>query len=229
MPQARLVCALLLVLGSIDVVPVRADDNPYIALASWTPLFDGSSLQGWKRMGGKAEAWGVENGCLVSFGEGGGWLGTERTYRDFELSLAFKVSAGSNSGIYLRAPADTSHISRTGMEIQILDGTHPRHKGIKDWQKTGALYHVAAPKPGHEKPVGEWNTLVIRADGPHLTIHLNGALIVDDRLDRHPELDAEHPGLKRADGLIGLQSHNGRVDFKDIKVRILPTKLVPAR
>src|SRR6185437_2800024 len=116
-----------------------------------------------------------------------------------------RLTAGSNSGVYLRAPADTSHISRTGMEIQLLDETDPRYKDIKDWQRTGAIYHVKAPEPGHLKPTGQWNTMQITADGPRVTITLNGALVVDDRLDSHPELFAEHTGLKRPEGLIGLQ------------------------
>ena len=51
---------------------------PLPAEEGFTPLFDGKSLQGWKRYGGKAEAWAVEDGLLVSKGEGGGWLGTEK-------------------------------------------------------------------------------------------------------------------------------------------------------
>ena len=181
-------------------------------------LFDGKTLAGWHQFGGKSAAWGAENGLLVSYGEGGGWMGTECDYSDFELSLEFKLSTESNSGIYLRAPAETSHISRTGMEIQLLDETHPRYKDIKPWQLTGAIYHVAAPKPGHLKSTGEWNKIVIRSEGPHIVIMLNGTTIVDDQIDKHPELDAEHPGLARKAGRIGLQSHNGRVEFRKIEV-----------
>jgi hypothetical protein len=185
-------------------------------------LFDGKTLDGWKRIGGKAEAWGVEDGKLISYGEGGGWLGTEKPHRDFVLRLEFRLSPESNSGVYLRAPADASHISRTGMEIQLLDEDHPRYKGIKPWQYTGAIYHVAAPEKGHLKPTGEWNAMEIRAEGPHVVIALNGAKIVDDRLDRHPDLEVEHTGLKRQEGLIGLQSHNGRVEFRNLRVKDLP-------
>jgi hypothetical protein len=191
--------------------------------AGFTPLFDGKSLAGWKVVGGKPDAWGVEDGRIVSYGHGGGWIGTDRTYSDFELRLEFRMTPESNSGVYLRAPRDTTRISRTGMEIQLLDETHPRYKDIKDYQRTGAIYQVAAPRPGHLKPTGEWNTMEIAATGPHVTIKLNGATVVDDRLDAHtdPKLVAEHPGLKRTEGLIGLQSHNGRVEFRNIRVKDL--------
>ncbi|MDR3639436.1 MAG: DUF1080 domain-containing protein [Isosphaeraceae bacterium] len=185
------------------------------------PLFDGKSLAGWAVFGGKASAWGVDDGRLVSYGEGGGWLGTTRDYGDFDLRFDFRLTPESNSGVYLRAPADTSHISRTGMEIQLLDETHPRYKTIQPWQRTGAIYHVAAPEPGHLRPTGEWNAMEIRAEGAHVVIRLNGKTIVDDRIDRHPELAAEHSGLKRKEGRIGLQSHNGRVEFRNLLIRPL--------
>jgi hypothetical protein len=187
--------------------------------AGFTPLFDGKTLDGWQVMGGKPGAWAVSDGKLVSVGEGGGWLATKESYGDFVLRLEFKLSPESNSGVYLRAPADTSHISRTGMEIQLLDETHPRYKDIKDWQKTGAIYHVAPPLPGHLRPTGEWNTMEIRAVGPHVTVTLNASKVVDDRLDSHPELAAEHTGLARTEGRIGLQSHNHRVEFRELWIK----------
>jgi hypothetical protein len=184
-------------------------------------LFDGKSLNGWRQIHGDPKIWAVENGSLVMLGEHGGWLGTEREYADFELELDFKLSPESNSGIYLRAPADRSHISRTGMEIQLLDENHPRYRDIKDWQKTGALYHVAAPESGHLRPVGEWNHLAIRLVGPLLIVKLNGSKVVADKLDSHPDLEAEHTGLKRTSGLVGIQSHNGRVEFRNLRIREL--------
>jgi hypothetical protein len=211
--SALVVVGFCLVLGAETAAP--GGDDP----AGFTPLFDDKTLAGWRVIGGKAEAWGVENGSLVSRGEGGGWLGTDRPYAHFTLRFAFQLSPESNSGIYLRAPGDASHISRTGLEIQLLDETHPRYKDIKPWQLTGAIYHVKAPEPGHLKPTGEWNDMEITAEGPHVVIKLNGATVVDDRLDSHPELAAEHTGLKRTEGLIGLQSHNGRVEFRGIRVK----------
>lgn len=189
----------------------RPADEP-----EFRPLFDGASLAGWQRFGGKPGSWHAQEGILAVDGEGGGWLGTDRDHGNFVLRLEFRLAPGANSGVYLRAPADSSHISRTGMEIQLLDEDAPAHKDIQPWQKTGAIYHVAAPEPGHLKPAGTWNRLEIRAEGPRVVIRLNGATVVDDRIDRHPDLDAEHTGLARTTGRIGLQNHNGRVEFRDL-------------
>ena len=198
--------------------------TPAIAFAGddgFVSLFDGKSLAGWTRIGGKADAWAVQDGNLVSLGHGGGWLAAPKDYSDFRLRLEFRLGPESNSGVYLRAPADSSHISRTGMEIQLLDDGHPKYATIKDWQKTGAIYHVAAPKPGHLKPTGEWNTMEIKAEGPRVAVKLNGATVVDDRIDAHKELLKEHAGLTRPSGRIGLQSHNGRVEFRGIQIKEL--------
>jgi hypothetical protein len=184
-------------------------------------LFDGRSLSGWTRFGGTDTTWAVEDGLLVCRGEGGGWLGTDRDYANFVLSLDFRLTHGSNSGVYLRAPADLSHISRTGLEIQLLDELAPKHARIQPWQKTGAIYHIAAPRLGHLKPPGEWNTIEIRLDGPRARVVLNGATIVEDRLDSHPDLEAEHTGLKRSTGRVGLQCHNGRVEFRNVRIQPL--------
>lgn len=209
---------IVFVLVGLGPVSTRGDEEGFF------PLFDGKSLAGWQRIGGKPEAWAVENGCLISLGEGGGWLGTARRYSDFALRFEFKLTPESNSGVYLRAPADQSHISRTGMEIQLLDETHPRYKDIKPWQLTGAIYHVAAPKPGQLRPTGQWNTMEVRAEGSRVVVTLNGTVVVDDRIDSHPELAREHTGLARTEGLIGLQSHNGRVEFRNLRVKDLATR-----
>lgn len=217
--------SVLIALGAWSVIsggPVVGGDDPATdPVESFEPLFNGADLAGWVRFGGdpKAEAWTVEDGLLVSQGHGGGWLGTERDYANFVLRLDFRLAPGSNSGVYLRAPAEASHISRTGLEIQLLDEEAERHRDIQPWQKTGSIYHVAAAKTGYLRPPGTWNQLEIVAEGPRVIVRLNGETIVDDRLDQHPELEHEHPGLKRRTGRIGLQSHNDRVEFRNVGIR----------
>lgn len=188
-------------------------------------LFNGKDLSGWTKIGLKKEVWSVKNGQIIMQGEGGGWLGSNEEYSDFEFQTEFQLSSDSNSGIYLRAPADTSHISRTGMEIQLLDDFHPKYAKVQPWQRTGSIYHVAAAKTGFLKPVGEWNTIAIQAMGPHVVIKLNGQTVVDDLIDKHPELSKEHTGLARKSGRIGLQSHNGRVAFRNIQMKRLDSNL----
>jgi hypothetical protein len=187
------------------------------------PIFNGKDLQGWKLFESKPEGWAVEKGVLVNTGKGGGWLGTEREHANFILRLDYRMSAGSNSGVYLRAP-EKGHISRVGMEIQLLDDPHPRFAKVNRYQNTGAIYHVVGPSELAGRPAGEWNTLEIRADGRRVAIVLNGKKVVDANLDDYlsdPAIAKEHTGLKRTAGHIGLQSHNDRVEFRNIRLKEL--------
>jgi hypothetical protein len=195
--------------------PDQGDETGFVT------IFDGKGLTGWKNFGGEPDTWKVENGLLVGSNRGGGWLGTRRDYGDFVLRLEFKLASGSRSGVTLRAPADPSWTAQTGLEIPLLDEYHPRYREIPPWQRVGSIEHAAAVVPGHLRPSGQWNSLEIRAEGPRLVILLNGVRIVDDRLDAHPELEKEHPGVKRLSGRIGLQSHGGRVEFRNLRIKEL--------
>jgi hypothetical protein len=189
----------------------------------FVPLFNSKDLTGWKLMSSKPEGWQVADGVLVNTGKGGGWLGTEKEYANFMLRLDYKVTPAGNSGVYLRAP-DTGHISRVGMEIQILDDAHPKYAKLEPWQYCGALYHVVAPKEKVGKPAGEWNTMEIRAAGRQITVIHNGVAIVDANLDeclKDPAIAKEHTGLARTTGRIGLQSHSDRVEFRNLRVKEL--------
>jgi len=192
----------------------------------FVPLFNGRDLKGWKQFASEKDSWAVEEGLLVCKGGGGGWLGTEHEYADFELRLEYRLKPGGNSGVYIRAP-DKGHISRDGMEIQILDDFHPNYAKLDFYQYTGSIYHVVAPTRRTSKPAGQWNAMTIRAHGRQVVVQLNGVTIVDADLDRclkDPAVAKEHPGLKRSTGRIGLQSHTDRVEFRNIRVKEMERK-----
>lgn len=191
----------------------------------FVPLFNGKDLGGWKLYESKEGNWVVEDGMLVCVGKGGGWLGTDRDYADYILQLEYRLKPGGNSGVYLRAP-EKGHISRAGMEIQILDDDDRRYAKLQPYQYTGALYHVVAPSQRVTKRAGEWNAMEIRAEGRRLRVSVNGKQVVDADLDRYakdPEIGKEHTGLARTTGRIGLQSHSERVEFRKILVKELKT------
>ncbi len=188
----------------------------------FVPLFNGKDLTGWKRYDAKNDVWSAQDGMIVCTGKsGGGWLGTERDYANFELRLEYRLAPGGNSGVYIRAP-EGGWISRVGMEIQILDDFHPRYAALDFYQYTGSIYHVVAPTRRASKKAGEWNKMTIRADGRQVVVILNGKKVVDADLDRcrkDPAVAKEHPGLARTTGRIGLQSHNDRVEFRNLRIK----------
>ena len=187
------------------------------------PLFNGKDLTGWKvNKGGNMKVWGAEDGILYVQGSGGGWLMTEKEYADFDLQLEYKVPEKGNSGVALRSPME-GNPAYAGMEIQILDDVWHKanYKGLRPTQLTGSIYDVVAPSKEAIKPVGEWNKMHIIAKGRHVTVELNGTKIVDANLDDHKKRADEHPGLLREKGHLGLQSHDGRVEFRNLYVKSL--------
>lgn len=186
----------------------------------FVPLFDGKSLEGWETVGGQEGNWSVEDGIIVTKGEGGGWLSTKKSYGNFVLSLEYRLVPGGNSGIFIRSPheGDPAYV---GMELQVLDDEADWYKNLQPYQYCGSVYGVIPAKRGHTKPAGEWNRMVITAEGPQITVRLNGETIVDGNLEDHSDAAEQHPGIKRKDGYIGLQSHSERVEFRDIKIKVL--------
>ncbi len=205
----------LTILSSTAALGGQEKSNGFVS------LFNGTDLTGWKTYDSKAENWSVEGGMIVCNGKGGGWLGTERDYADFILRLEYRLKPGGNSGVYIRAP-EKGHISRVGMEIQLLDDAHPRYAKLDYYQYTGSIYHVVGPTQRASKPAGQWNQLEIRAIDRNVVVILNGKKILDADLDhclKDAEVAKEHTGLARKSGRIGLQSHTDRVEFRNLRVK----------
>jgi hypothetical protein len=183
-------------------------------------LFNGKDLTGWTvNKGGNLKVWGAEPGILYVNGSGGGWLMTEKEYGDFELRLEYKMAKHGNSGVGLRSPlaGDPAYV---GMEIQLIDDAN--WKGLQPWQQTGSIYNVVPAAKIANRPIGQWNQMRIVAKGPHIVVELNGSKLVDANLEDHVKEHAKrHPGILRKTGHIGLQSHDQRVEFRNIFLKPL--------
>lgn len=190
------------------------------AAGEWKSLFNGKDLTGWKAIDGPIESWKAEDGVLYCSGGGGGWLSTHDEYADFEIELEFRVPKGGNSGVFLRAPHE-GNPAFAGMEIQVLDDTAAEYASLQPFQYCGSVYGVEAPKSRVSKQPGEWQKMAIVCQGKLVKVTLNGTEIVNTRLDQHPDREAEHPGIKRDKGYLGLQNHGSRLDFRNIRVRTL--------
>ncbi len=184
------------------------------------PLFNGKDLTGWTVLNGKKSVWGAENGILFVDGKGGGWLMTEKEYADFEIRLDFKMPVRGNSGVALRAPMHGDPAYQ-GMEIQLLDDPwyKQNYPQLRRTQLTGSIYDVVPPSSEVLRPAGQWNHIDITAHGRHVTVELNGTRTVDADLDRYRNRLDKHPGLARRSGRLGLQSHDGRVEFRNLYVK----------
>ena len=84
-----------------------------------------------------------------------------------------------------------------------------------------AIYGEAAPTKLPGKGPGEWNKMRIIARGRRITVELNGETVNDANLDDYKAHEKEHPGLLREKGHLGVQSHDGRVEFRNLFVKPL--------
>lgn len=189
----------------------------------WVDLFNGKDLTGWEQVGGANPVWAVEDGILYTTGgEGGGWLSTTKEYGNFELEAEFRVPENGNSGIFIRAPRE-GNPAFEGSEIQVLDDFGSEYTKLEPWQYTGSIYSTVAPSRRVTRPAGEWQKLSIRAEGPIVSVSLNGFPIIENaNLNDHLDKLDKHPGLKRTSGYIGLQNHGSRLDYRNIRIRELP-------
>jgi len=193
----------------------------------FVPVFNGKDLSGWKgllkdplaraRMASEElkkeqqaadedmrQHWQVIESTLVFDGRGYS-LCTTKDYADFELFVDWKIEPQGDSGIYLRGSP----------QVQIWDpGQWPEGSGGLYNNKVGP----AKPFRPADNPVGEWNTFSIRMAGERVTVHLNGALVVDDVvMENYWERDKPiYPA-----GQIELQAHNTPLYFKNIYIREL--------
>ena len=110
--------------------------------AGWRLLFDGESTAGWRgfKSASLPAGWQVKDSALTRVAEAGDIV-TDEVFRDFELTLEWKVAAGGNSGIMYRvseAP-ELKYVWESGPEMQVLDDArHP--DGAKPETSAGACY-----------------------------------------------------------------------------------------
>lgn len=188
----------------------------------FSSLFNGNDLTGWI---GDTFGYLVEDGSIVVDPErrgGGGNLYTVQEYDNFILRFQFRLTPGANNGLGIRAPLE-GDAAYAGMELQILDNSAETYANLQPYQYHGSIYGVVPARRGYQKPVGEWNTQEVIADGRQITVILNGRVIVNADIDEAstPETmdHRDHPGLKREKGHIGFLGHGSRVEFRNIWIK----------
>ena len=185
------------------------------------------------------------NGEIVA--EPGGDLGlfypAARNFGDFTLKLEFKLGRiDDNSGVLVRfrnprLPVPDRNLPGvsypynnqafvavdTGFEIQIDELARGNPDGL-DEHRTGAIYGIPIGRnPGQQDyqrgPVlvpGQWNTYEIEVRGNTYTVRLNG-----QQTTKFTNTDLFRGKSSATDpdsGYIGVQSHTGRVTFRNVQI-----------
>lgn len=179
----------------------------------WVPLFNGKDLSGWTEVG--KEKWVVEDGTIhgLAISKAYGYLRTDKTYKDFHMSMRFKCEGDGNSGVFFHVDfkPGTPDVSQ-GLQFEI-DCTLNHH--------TAGIYGdgrawIVWPSPEKEGVVrqSDWNDYQLRVEGNRYVSRLNGVDMVD----------FTDPKPKSSDGYIALQLHSGgsgNMRFKDLYIRDL--------
>ncbi|RVT98319.1 DUF1080 domain-containing protein [Mucilaginibacter limnophilus] len=194
----------------------------------YTSLFDGKTLNGWKRLAGTAD-YQVVDGTIQGttvMNSGNTFLVTEKEYGDFVLELDVKMESNvSNSGVQTRSHYDAAGYGGKGRVYgrQCEFDPSPRDwtGGIYDEGRRDWLYPLDLnPAAKGKFKVGEFNHIKIECIGNETKTWINGvpAGYVIDTVD--------------ASGFIGLQVHgitteaqaNKKVWFKNIQIKTTSLK-----
>jgi hypothetical protein len=145
-----------------------------------------------------ASHWEVVDGLLTACGEPTGYLTSDRSYKNFVLSIEFKTGVDTNSGVFVRSPQEDD-----GYEVQIW-----RRQPVG--YNTGAIVGTAKTAREHTFKADQWNHYQITADGDHIVVVLNGETTLDIR------------DTKFSEGHVRLQYQQFPIAFRNIKIRPLP-------
>lgn len=209
------------------------------AFASAEPLFNGKDLSGWTAdvpsADGKPEtppSFIVRDGLLVSKGDPKGHLVTDKSYSGYKLEVEYRFPGKpGNCGVLIHAsePRNLYKMFPKSIEVQMNSGDAgdfwcigenievpdmEKRRPHKEGQKFGGgpadARRILNLTEDSEKPLGEWNTMVIECKGDEVIVHVNGVLV--------------NHGTKStaSSGKIAVQAEGTEVEFR--KLELTPLK-----
>jgi len=199
----------------------------------WQLLFDGKTTAGWHGYNMKIfpDCWAIEDESLTMNSKGSQEdqdIITNKKYRDFVLSLEYKLTKAANSGIIFQVEEDPKYKFpyETGPEFQVIDHENWPDK-LEDWQMNGANYAMYPPIAKPYKALGEWNQLFLMVKGNMVTQMLNGVVVVKYEKNSEEWMKLRNSGKWSAfpdwgkfdEGYISLQNHGTKVWYRSIKLK----------
>jgi len=191
--------------------------------SGWSDLFDGKTLNGWKRLAGTAQ-YSVENGMIAGttvLHSGNTFLATEKEYGNFILELDIKIeSLKGNSGVQTRSHYDPAAKDGKGLvygrQVEVDPSDRKWSGGIYDEGRRNWLYPLTLnPRAQDAFKTKEFNHYKIECIGNEMKTWVNGipAAYLVDTIDQK--------------GFIALQVHqvnspeevNRKIYFKNIRIK----------
>jgi len=164
------------------------------------------------------------DGMIRMHGDNIGYLMTNKSYKNFELSLDFrwnieekynKSKAKKNSGVMYNIPTDSpDNIWPKGIQFQMKENTTgdfiflDNITALVNGKLVEAGASVTSPKfSANENPYGEWNQVLIRSFNGKITQYLNGKLV------------NECTEASSREGKISLNYEGSPIDFRNIQLK----------
>ncbi len=187
--------------GSLPPVadaPKPLDDSELAQ--GWISLFDGETLFGWTASSNAN--WRVEDGTIVVDQGERGLLCTTTQFGDYVLHVEFQSAPKTNSGIFLHTPLKPEDPGTDCYELNIADSDNPF--------PTCSLVKRQRAEGNFDSE--DWQSYDVTILNDKVTVNLDGTQVLE-YTDPNP--------LRR--GHIGLQLNEGKVAFRNIKLKPLST------
>jgi hypothetical protein len=204
-------------------------------------LFNGKDLTGWTadvpdkdKDPNLRPSFIVRDGMLVSLGTPRGHLLTDNVYRNYRLEVEYRFPGKpGNCGVLVHASTlrALSRMFPQSIEVQMnhehagdfwcihenievpdMETRRPRKEGQNYGGTAGDARRILNLTDGSEKPLGEWNTMVIEARDRTVTVWVNGDLVnngFNATADR---------------GKLAIQAEGAEVEFRKLEIGPLPAK-----
>lgn len=203
-----------------------------------TSLFNGKNLEGWHvdvpaldKEPSLKSPFIVRNGMLVSLGNPGGHLITDKTFSDYRLEVEYRFSSTpGNCGVLVHAskPRALYDMFPQSLEVQMMSKNAGDFWCIVEDIKVPDMVSRRGPEEtwgiiegknrriinltdDSEKPVGEWNTMVIECPGREVKVWVNGDLV------------NHGTDCTASSGQIAVQAEGSEVEFRKLIVTPLVT------
>jgi hypothetical protein len=168
---------------------------------------------------------------VVSLGSPNGHLITDKKYSNFKLAVEYRFPGKpGNCGVLVHAstPRALYEMFPASIEVQMNSGhagdfwcihenivvpdmekRRPRGKNQKWGGKRGDSRRILNLTDGTEKPLGEWNKMLIECRGKEVIVHLNGVLVNHGK------------ECSVSEGQIAIQAEGAVVEFRKMELTSL--------
>lgn len=205
---------------------------PILSTAQSYSLFNGKDLSGWHvdvpEMDTNPSAKNpfiIRNGLLVSMGTPGGHLITDSIYKNYRLEVQYRfANTPGNCGLLVHAstPRALYGMFPKSIEAQMMHENAGDFWCIEEditvdnmekWRGPKAKWGINGDRArriknrtdNSEKPLGEWNTMVVECVGANVRVWVNGDLVNDGY------------NCTANQGQIALQAEGSEVEFRKVQ------------